>query len=138
MISVRNLQRAIKINAAELAISAQKALRLCLEIQKNTSTALTKLREISVLLVSDQRMVALHRAFMGKNARTDVLTFQHGEIVISVETARDNARRFGNPLRQEIVLCIVHGLLHLHGFGDQTKAEARRMRAAESRILRAL
>jgi len=64
------------------------------------------------------------------------MTFQHGEIFISVDTARRHARAFGNSLLRELKLYIVHGLLHLHGFDDQTPAEARKMKAAQERILR--
>ncbi|MFL6552253.1 MAG: rRNA maturation RNase YbeY, partial [Chthoniobacterales bacterium] len=68
---------------------------------------------------------------------TDVMTFQHGEVFISVETARGHARAFGNSLLRELKLYIVHGLLHLHGFDDQTASEAHRMKAAQEKILRA-
>ena len=44
--------------------------------------------EIFVWLISDRRMAHLHRKFLGLSGPTDVLTFQHGEIFISVETAR--------------------------------------------------
>jgi probable rRNA maturation factor len=81
-------------------------------------------------------MALLHRKFLRQAGPTDVLTFQHGEIFISVETARRNARAFGNSLRRELKLYIVHGLLHLHGFDDQTPCEARRMKTAQEKILR--
>ena len=64
------------------------------------------------------------------------MTFQHGEIFISVDTARRHARAFGNSLLRELKLYIVHGLLHLHGFDDQTPAEAHKMKTAQERILR--
>ena len=79
----------------------------------------------------------LHRKFLGEPGPTDVLTFQHGEIFISVEIARRNARAFGNSLMRELKLYIVHGLLHLHGFDDQTPAEAHKTKAAQEKILRA-
>jgi probable rRNA maturation factor len=82
-------------------------------------------------------MALLHRKFLGEAGPTDVLTFQHGEIFISVETARRHAGAFGNSLARELKLYIVHGLLHLHGFDDQTPAEARRMKTAQEKILRA-
>jgi probable rRNA maturation factor len=97
---------------------------------------LRKLNEIFIWLVSDRRMALLHRKFLGQSGPTDVLTFQHGEIFISVDTARRQARAFENPLLRELKLYIVHGLLHLHGFDDQTPAEARRMRNAQEKILR--
>ena len=81
-------------------------------------------------------MAVLHRKFLGQAGSTDVLTFQHGEIFISAETARRHARAFGNSLMGELKLYIVHGLLHLHGFDDQTTGEARKMKTAQEKILR--
>ena len=134
-ISVRNLQRAVKIDCANLEKFAKEALGFCLRLKKTVPTELTSSREISVLLVSDRRMTRLHRKFLSKSGTTDVLTFQHGEIVVSVEMAARNARRFKSSLREELRLYLVHGLLHLHGFDDQSGADARKMGVAQKRIL---
>jgi len=66
------------------------------------------------------------------------MTFRHGEIFISAETARRYARRFGNSLVQELRLYVVHGLLHLHGFDDRNEIEARKMDLMQRRILGAV
>jgi len=135
---VRNLQRTVRVNTVDLEEFGAKALRMCLQLRKNEATDLTKLRELFVLLVSDRRMTALHRRFLHKPGPTDVLTFEHGEIFLSVETARRNARIFGNSLTRELRLYIVHGLLHLHSFEDRTEAGARKMKTMQERILRQL
>ena len=72
---------------------------------------------------------------MKERGPTDVITFQHGEIFIGVETAVRNARRFKNDLGSELQLYIVHGLLHLHGFDDEDETNTKRMRWAEKKIL---
>jgi probable rRNA maturation factor len=134
-ISVRNRQRTISVNAAGLEKFAAKAVRHCLQLRKRKPTDLSKLPKIFVWLISDRRMSQLHRQFLGQTGPTDVLTFQHGEIFISVETAKRHAHIFGNSLMRELQLYIVHGLLHLHGFGDRTPAEARKMRRTQEKIL---
>jgi probable rRNA maturation factor len=134
-IKVRNLQRIVPIDAAALENFARKALRLCLELRKTAVTDLVKLREICVLIVSDRRISALHRQFLKQSGPTDVITFSHGEIFISAVTARRHARQFRNTLPRELQLYVVHGLLHLHGFDDGTKGEARKMGRAQRRIL---
>jgi len=136
-IGVRNLQRKISVNVGELETFAAAAVQRCLQLPKGKRTDLRKLREVFIWLISDRRMALLHRKFLGKTGPTDVLTFQHGEIFISVETARRHARAFGNSLNCELKLYIVHGLLHLHGFDDQTPSEAHKMKAAQEKILRA-
>jgi probable rRNA maturation factor len=80
-------------------------------------------------------MTRLHQQFLGEIGPTDVLTFQHGEIFISVETARRHAREFKNSLMRELKLYIVHGLLHLNGFDDKTATEAHRMKRMQEKIL---
>ena len=134
-VSVRNLQRKISVNVAGLQKFAVKALQNCLQLQKKKQTDLRKLRDIFVWLISDRRMSQLHRQFLGQTGPTDVLTFQHGEIFISVETAKQHSRVFANSLMHELQLYIVHGLLHLHGFDDRTPAGARKMKRMQERIL---
>ena len=134
-IEIRNLQRKVKVNLADLQKFAPKAVSACLGLPANTGTELETLRELSILIVSDIRMASLHRRFMNESGPTDVITFQHGEIFISAETALRHARQFGNPLNRELRLYIVHGLLHLHGFDDHDDGGARKMRATEKRIL---
>jgi probable rRNA maturation factor len=136
VITVRNLQRSVKIDVAELATTSEKARSLCLKIKRKRPTELMKLHQVSVLLVSDRRMRALHHQFLGKNSATDVLTFRHGEIVVSVDTAARNAGHFRQSLAQELCLYVIHGLLHLHGFDDGTSAKARIMDTTQRRILR--
>lgn len=134
-IKVRNLQRVVPIDAAALEKFARKALRLCLALSKRPATDLVKLREIFVLIVSDRRIAALNRQYLNERGPTDVITFSHGEIFISAETARRQARQFRNSLARELQLYVVHGLLHLHGFDDVTKTEAQRMERTQERIL---
>jgi probable rRNA maturation factor len=137
-ITVCNVQRAVRVNVRALQESAAKALRLCLSIRSKQPTALQRLREIHVLLVSDRRMATLHRRFLNQSGPTDVITFEHGEIFISAETARRQAKQFGNPFLRELQLYLVHGLLHLHGFDDRSERDRRRMKAMQEKILKKL
>jgi len=135
-IIVHNLQRKISVNVAELEKFAGNAVQSSLRLHRRQRTDLRMLSEIFVWLISDWRMALLHRKFLGQSRPTDVLTFQHGEIFISVDTARRHARAFGNSLLRELKLYIVHGLLHLHGFDDRTPREAHKMKVAQEKILR--
>ena len=137
-ILVRNLQRKIAVNVAALEKFARYALSRCLQLQKHKRTDLRKLNAVAVWLISDRRISQLHLRFLGEGGPTDVITFHGGEIFISVESARRNAREFGNSLTSEIKLYIVHGLLHLHGFDDQEPRDLRRMKNTQERILRCM
>jgi probable rRNA maturation factor len=118
---------------------ARAALLHCLTMirPRRRSSVLGKLAEIEVTLVSDRTIAKVHAAFMKVDGPTDVLTFPHGEVVISAATARANAARFRTTPAREIALYTVHGLLHLNGFEDATARGAAEMRAAQTRILNA-
>ena len=134
-IIVRNLQRAVRVDVASLQRFSERALRECAHIRRAQVPPLTRLREISVLLISDRRMAALHQQFLNTAGPTDVITFEHGEIFISVDTARRHARRFSTSLPREVQLYVVHALLHLHGFDDQKTSDARKMAGRQKKIL---
>ena len=135
-IFVRNRQRKIRVNVAELQDFATKAVRKSLQLRDEKNTDLRRLDAVFVWLISDRRMASLHRKFMHQTGPTDVLTFRHGEIFISVETAKRHAGAFGTLLASELRLYIAHGLLHLHGFDDRMQPGAREMERTQEKILR--
>ena len=136
-ISVDNRQRMVRVELASLRDFAKRALDKCLAIPGRGS-ALVGLAEVNVVVVSDRRVAELHRRFMHESGPTDVITFQHGEIVISAETAKRQASKFGTSIGQELRLYVVHGLLHLHGFDDKTAAGAAEMKRVQERLVAAL
>ncbi len=102
---------------------------------------------ISLVLCGDATIQALNRQFLGHDYPTDVLSFPlnapmpdgHrllGEIVISVETAERNARRYRQPSERELLRLVIHGTLHLLGYDDSTPENRRRMRQKELAYLR--
>jgi len=103
--------------------------------------------EISVRLLDDAGIADLHERWLGVPGPTDVITFDlgapegpglHGDIAVSVETARRMAAELGWDARHELAYYAVHGLLHLAGEDDIDPADRRRMRLRERRVLAAL
>lgn len=127
-----------RVDVATLRDFARRALAACLKQSRRKSSQLSHLEEIEVVLVSDKRIAEIHQRFMNDPSPTDVITFQHGDIVISVETAKRQARQFSTALDQELRLYLVHGLLHLHGFEDKTAAGAAEMKRVQGQIVRSL
>jgi len=86
--------------------------------------------EVNVLLTSNQRMRNLNRKFRGKDKPTDVLSFpaspvnNHvnvaGDIAVSLDIARENARNLGHSLETELKILFLHGLLHLAGHDHES------------------
>ena len=133
-IEVRNVQRTIRISTPRLQRFADIACPLVWK-HKQARAEIASVPAISVLIVSDRRMAALHKKFCGLAGPTDVLTFQHGEIVISAETAARQARTFQSGLTAEIQLYLLHGLLHLAGFNDVSAQDRRRMHRLQKKLL---
>ncbi len=133
---VLNRQRAVPVELAWLRRFAAQALSLCACESADGLYALRELEEVVVVLVSDQRIDQIHREFMNIPGATDVITFEHGEIVISAQTAQRCAAEFGHSIQEEVALYLVHGLLHLNGFLDATEQERTQMHAVQDRIWR--
>ena len=125
-IEVRNVQRTVRVSTGSLQRFAKTACALVWK-HKRPRAEVASVPEITVLIVSDRRMAALHKEFCGLAAPTDVLTFRHGEIVISVETAARQAKVFRSSLAGEIRLYLLHGLLHLAGFDDLAPRQRKQM-----------
>ncbi len=96
---------------------------------------LQELHEVVIAMVGDERMAELHKEFSGVPGPTDVLTFQHGEIVLSIETARSYASDHGIAENEEIARYIVHGLLHLHGYEDGNADSHQHMHTTQEKIM---
>jgi len=129
-----NRQRAVTVDLSWLKRFANWVLPACAKRSADGVYALTQLEELVVTLVSDRRIADIHRQFMNIPGATDVITFEHGEIVISTQTALRCATEFGHSLEAELGLYVVHGMLHLNGFLDGTEADRDRMHAVQNAI----
>lgn len=105
--------------------------------------------QLSIVFVSSQKIRALNIKYLGRAHTTDVLAFDlssevaskkklHGEIIISTDAVVQNSRQFDSAPATELVLYIVHGVLHLLGYDDHSPADTARMRAKEAKILEGL
>ncbi len=104
--------------------------------------------ELSLVLLDDPAMAELNRRYRSREGPTDVLSFSLlegrypefrgrllGDVVIGIDTAARHAADRGASLDDELLRLLVHGVLHLLGHDHEEPAEARRMRAAERRLL---
>lgn len=134
-ITLSNRQRAEKPGMRWLRRFSKVALVECLKHPACKTTVLSGLGEVDVIIVSDKVIADVHVRFMNVEGATDVITFDHGEILISAQTARMNATKYSKSLDEEIALYIIHGLLHLHGYTDKIASEARKMHKLQEEIL---
>jgi probable rRNA maturation factor len=97
---------------------------------------------ISYIFCSDEFLLNLNTAYLQHDTLTDILTFPSGEnpvtvsgeIYISIERVRENAREFHQKFDQELKRVMIHGILHLIGYSDHGK-EKLRMTLLEDRYL---
>lgn len=101
-----------------------------------------KVGEIGYLFVDDEKILEVNREYLGHDYYTDVITFDYdeddtvsGDIVISLDTVRTNAEKFGKQYNDELRRVIIHGILHLCGINDKGPGEREIMEAAENRAL---
>ena len=131
-VEVSNRQRRLRIDARRLAEIATRVL----ELLHATSTRL------SIVLVDDAMIARLNTQYHHALGPTDVLSFDYGEgegeLIVSVDHAITQARRFHTTPARELALYVVHGILHLHGHDDLGARDRRRMRAGERRLMASL
>lgn len=108
------------------------------------NTYSTERCEIAVNFVSRSHIIELNKAYFEKSTPTDVIAFHLGkgpeqqiiaDIYICPEIARENARRFRCDFSAELARLVIHGILHLLGFDDQTIDQKQEMRKIEERFL---
>ncbi len=131
-IQVMNRQRRVRLDLPWLRRFATRALEECVRYSGDRAFALKRIPIVEVAVVSDAVIARVHQDFMGIAGATDVITFDHGEIVTSADTARNYAAEHGHGVNEEVALYIIHGLLHLNGYDDTTpKAKATMFRVQE-------
>lgn len=99
-------------------------------------SAFVILDAIEATIISDSKIAKIHGQFFNDPTPTDVITFDHGEILLGATTMANHAKTFGMTPSSEAALCVIHGMLHLGGWNDLTPSEARNMAKQQEKILR--
>jgi probable rRNA maturation factor len=128
-----NRQRAVKVDLPKIRRIVEVALPLCVGTPRKKGLALPS--EVEITLLGEAAIARVHGEFLEDPTPTDVITFEHGEILIGVPIAAANAKKFRHPTDHEVALCAIHGLLHLLGYDDLTEKERVIMHARQEEIL---
>ncbi len=94
---------------------------------------------LSIVVVSDREIQKINKSYRKKDAPTDVLSFQYddnsGEIILSADRIRAQARELRHSITAETVYLIIHGIVHIAGWDhERSEEEARKMRSIEHKI----
>jgi probable rRNA maturation factor len=89
------------------------------------------IRELSIVVVCDARMKLINKKYRKQNKTTDVLTFDYskeqGEIIICLNQAKRQAKKANHSNKEEMEILLLHGILHLAGYKDETKKDFNKM-----------
>jgi probable rRNA maturation factor len=124
------------------ALKERRRLKLSIErlfVQKKR-----KLGSLSYIFCSDKHLLSINNEFLKHDFYTDVITFDlspiktetEGEVYISIDRIKDNAKKEGVSFKEELHRVIFHGALHLCGYKDKKKKEALIMRSMENKYLK--
>ncbi len=99
--------------------------------------------KVTYVFGTDSWLLEINQSFLDHDTYTDIITFDQsdkideldGEIYISLERVKENAKIFRDDFERELRRVMVHGLLHLAGYGDKTKEEASLMRKMEEEYI---
>lgn len=117
--------------------------RLKLFIERLFTLENKKLVSLSYIFCSDEHLLGINRDFLKHDFYTDVITFDlsssasptEGEVYLSVDRIRDNAKQLGVSFKEELHRVIFHGALHLCGYEDKKRMDQQQMRSAENKYL---
>ena len=100
------------------------------------------LGELSLVFCSDEYLKKINIKYLNHDFFTDVITFDYsnekllfGDIYISTERVKENAKIYGSSFNEELFRVIIHGVLHLCGFNDKTEEQKTLIRAKENEFL---
>jgi probable rRNA maturation factor len=92
---------------------------------------------------TDEHLLNINKEFLNHKTYTDIITFDYtegdaisGEIFISIDRVKENAKKFKEPFSRELARIIIHGVLHLCGYGDKKPADKKIMRKKEDEALK--
>jgi len=103
----------------------------------------TGLERLNYIFCSDEYLLKINKQYLNHDTLTDIITFPlsekrspvYGEVYLSVERIKENAKTFNTEYQNEILRVIIHGALHLCGYQDKTKQEKMQMREKENHYL---
>lgn len=120
--------------------------RLCTkwikEVVNQLSISSLGIGNINIVFCSDDYILSINNQFLKHNYYTDIITFDYshnnllsGDLIISIDTVKENSLLYGTTFREELNRVIIHGILHLMGYKDCTKQEKEEMRKKEDLAL---
>ena len=101
-----------------------------------------KVGDVSYIFCSDEKILEVNKQYLNHDFYTDIITFDYvekdiinGDIFVSTDRVKENAKEFGVAFEEELHRVIIHGILHLLGQEDHTPQQQKQMRKKENEAL---
>ncbi len=137
----------------EINVANKTKSRICKRNTKKKIIFFSEMKNVevdslSITFIDDEEMTIINNKFLSHEGSTDIITFDYsekedensilkfdGEILICVDEAKRQARKYKVKLENELTRLVFHGLLHLYGLNDSTKEEKIEMKKNEDLLL---
>ncbi len=137
-----DIEELIEYNTEDIDFTLADASRVTSWISAIIEAEQKMLHHISYIFCSDDYLLDLNQQYLDHNTLTDIITFQYaklpeieGDIFISIDRVRENAATYKVTFEEELRRVIIHGVLHLCGYGDKTPEDKARMTEKENEAL---
>jgi probable rRNA maturation factor len=135
----------ISFNQADSKVTLANRVALKSFIEKRVKKEGFSIETLTYVFCSDKYLLKMNKDFLSHNYYTDIISFDLsetpgnliGEVYISVDRVKDNAKTHGTTLKEELHRVIFHGALHFCGYKDKKPADTIKMRQMEDRWLSA-
>jgi rRNA maturation RNase YbeY len=101
-----------------------------------------RIGEVAYIFCSDDKILEINKQYLNHDYYTDIITFDYtegneisGDIFVSLDTVKSNSQKFNTQYEEELCRVLIHGILHLCGFDDETPEEKALMREKEDAAL---
>lgn len=134
---------AIEFFSQDISFKPSKPLKTKRWIKAVIQREKFRLRQLNYIFCSDDYLLQINKQYLRHNTLTDIITFDNseapgeieGDVFISVERVEANALALGIDFDEELHRVIIHGVLHLSGYGDKTAKDKSLMRKKEDACL---
>ena len=135
----------ISFNKADASATLRNRVALKSFIEKKVKKEGYTIDSLTYVFCSDKYLLKINKDFLSHDYYTDIISFDLseipgqliGEVYISVDRVRDNAKTHGTSLKAELHRVIFHGALHFCGYKDKKLSDAKKMRQMEDAWLSA-
>ncbi|MFZ9847490.1 MAG: rRNA maturation RNase YbeY [Flavobacteriales bacterium] len=128
----------ITFNFEDLSPFLKNRGNLCLWLNATAKNEKQKIGAVNYIFCSDKHLLSINKQYLNHNYFTDVITFQYddnegvsGDIFISYDRIKENAKEFNQSTNNELHRVMVHGLLHLLGYKDKNTEQQKVMKSKE-------